>query len=547
MIFRRLRTALPDGELERLWTFQPKQSELLDSLEATGEVPTVLGCAGSRGSAKSGGLRGCAVYLATTYPGITVYIVRRVLGDLLENHMEKIKIDFPAIHSFYRQSDYEYALPNGSRIVYVYAESAVDVERVSYGPEGCFLLIDQAEQFTENELMSFRICNRWPNSPKGFPKTCYFFNVGVGVGAEYLRRIFHLRSFQGKERPSDFRFTHVFGWDNYEWFRGQLPISMGAFYELSSPERFQMFIEKTSEGQKMDGLPKHRRDAELLGNFDSFSGQYFSDVWGEHCILTAKECERLIQPWWTRWMAQDWGFGDHDSHGWFVTGKVSPSEWVALFGGSTEWPIDVVIQYRENLVAGRAEMDLANDIVNMTPEAERPYIKDFFLSEDAFGQKGKQSENTVGQMFTDIMRRYRMPEPQPARQDRINGWRFMYSCMRQAGMRGLNIDRNRATQGPAFFVSAECVRSIEKIPLAVRDEKNPEDVMRVAGAVWEDVTDMVRYALFSKLAPRKQAPMEVRLAEAVQGVTDRNEVANRTRHFLANERKKTLVSRGNRW
>ena len=74
----------------------------------------------------------------------------------------------------------------------------------------------------------------------------------------------------------------------------------------------------------------------------------------------------------------------------FVTGKVSPSEWVALFGGSTEWPIDVVIQYRENLVAGRAEMDLANDIVNMTPEAERSYIKDFFLSEDAFGQKGKR-------------------------------------------------------------------------------------------------------------------------------------------------------------
>jgi hypothetical protein len=546
MILRGFHVKPQGGGPSVFWQFQPKQGELLDALEATGEsVPTVLGMAGSRGSAKSGALRGAAVYLAMTYPGIVIYIVRRVLGDLLENHMEKIKSDFPPIHAFYRQGDYEYQLPNKSRIVFIYAESAGDVERVSYGPECTFLFIDQAEQFSENELISFRICNRWPSAPKGFVKTCYFFNVGVGVGAGGLRRLFHLRSFKGNERPSDYKFFHVFGWDNFEWFKGQVDITIGAFYELPSETRFAMFISKTSEGRKMDALPKHRREAELLGNFDSFSGQYFSDVWGEHCILTADLVNRLVEPWWSRWMAQDWAFAEHAAHGWFVTGKVSPSKWVELFGGECEWPIDVVVLYRELVQQGRAEPDFAWDVVRMTPKDER--ITDFWLSQDAFGQKAHKGENTVGQAYTDIFRANGLPEPYTADQNRITGWRFMYNCLRQAGMRGANVDRARAQQGPAFFISVECPVTIENLPLVVRDEKNTEDVARVAGALWEDIGDMCRYGLKSKLGAREQAPKEVRAAEVAARASDPTDRHLRMLHFEEAERARGLVSRQPRW
>ena len=529
---------------------QPKQHELLYLLNDTGdEVPTIIGFGGSRGSAKSGGLRRCAIWLADTYPGIPIYIVRRTLGDVLENHQEKICLEFPEVAKLYRAGDYEYAFRNGSRIVFVYAETKIDVDRVSYGPECAFLLIDQAEQFSEDELISFRICNRWPNAPPGFAKTCLFFNVGKGVGAGYLRRVFWQRQFRTNERPQDFKFIQAYAWDNYEWFRGQVPLNEAEFYKLSSADRLELFLTKTTEGRKMNQLPANRRESELMGNFDSFSGQYFSDVWGEHCVLTEAQVAELVQPWWTRWMAQDWGFGDHDAHGWFATGKVSPQQWMTLFGGKVDWPVDVVVLYRELVVAGRAEVDLAEDIVRMTPEAERRYVSDFWLSQDAMGQRAKQSgENTVGQQFTAIFRRHGLPAPQSALQDRVNGWRFMYSCLHQAAMRGAVVDAERVKQGPAFFVSANCPQAIENIPLAPRDDKNNEDVARVPGAVWEDVNDCVRYGLFSKLSPKAKAPKEVREAEAVAAAgpnpTARHMAAL---HFKEKEARKQQLSRAPRW
>ena len=548
MIFRDLVVEPADSSCRSsTWTFQPKQEQILNALEATGDVETILGVAGSRGSVKSATLRGCAIQLASLYPGIVVYIVRRVLGDLLENHMEKIKADFPGIHQFYRQGDYEYQLPGGSRIVYVYAESAGDVERVSYGPECTFLFIDQAEQFSENELISFRICNRQAGAAHGFVKTVYFFNWGVGIGAGCLRRWFHQRQFRSNENPADYRFFPMYSWDNFEWFRGQIDLTMAQFYALSSEDRFALFISRTSEGRKMDALPKHRREAELLGNPDSFSGQYFSDVWGEHCILTTDQVNRLVEPWWNRWMAQDWAFAEHAAHGWFAVGKVAPSKWMELFGGQVDWPIDVVVLYRELIQQGRAEPEFAADVVRLTPQTERKYVTDFWMSQDAFGQKAHGGENTVGQTYTDTMRAAKLPEPYPADQNRLTGHRFLYNCLRQAGMRGANADKARIQQGPAFFISTECPVTIENLPLAVRDEKNTEDVARISGVLWEDITDLCRYALKSKLGSRELAPREVRAAEVAEQASDPTDLYLRMLHFEEAERHRNLATRAPRW
>lgn len=526
---------------------QPKQADLLALLRQTGpNTPTWLGCGGSRGSAKSGGLRRIAIALAFELPGVVIYIIRRVLGDLLENHMEKIALEYPAIDAMYRPGDYEYDLPGGSRIVYVYAENGIDVKRVSYGPECTFLFIDQAEQFTEDELTSFRICNRWPDAPEGLVKTCLFFNSGVGMSADFLRRIFWLKKFRANESPEDYRFQQMFGWDNFEWFRGQIEQGSREFYQLSSADRFDLFIAKTSEGKKMNALPPHRRVSELLGTFDSFSGQYFSGVWDEElCTITAAKVDEIVQPWWTAWMAQDWGFGDHDCHLWFAAGKMSPADWVRHFGGYTEWPIDVVIIYREYVINNRAEADLAMDIVERTPEHERKAISSFVLSSDAFGRKARQAgAHSIGQQFTEIMQRHRLPSPEPADQSpgsRVVGWRYMYNCLRQANMRGTEITQERSKEGPALLISTACPEVISAIPQAVRDEDDREDVMRVDGILWEDVTDAVRYGLNYMLSPKTLAPVGVRRQEALAAAAgiSMNAVAMADRQFKAKEAQRT--------
>lgn len=509
--------------------FQPKQKQLLNLLRATGrEVATVLGFGGAKGGGKSAGVQGCAVVLAlelgAKYPGITVTIVRRVFDDLKKNHIDPLLRRFPQLVACYRAGDKEVVLNVGdvsAKIVFAYAETADDVKRKFLGGyESAIIFVDEAQQFTEEELQWISTAARWTSGagvPEGLCKTCLLFNPG-GPGSMYLRRIFWLQQYRGQEKAHGFHFIHVFGWDNYEWFRGQVDITEKAFYSQDSETRFQSFIRDTSEGRKYDAFPLSIRAGYLLGSFDHFEGQYFAGAWDERKnVLDRARVERIVKPWWVRWMAQDWAFFEHACHLWFVIGKLSPSEWCEHFGGQTDEAMDVVIIYRELVAQQRADADLASDIVRLTPNtAERRVIERFFLSQDAFGHKARQfGANTVGEQFARILRDAGLPRPEPADQDRVNGWRFMYNALRQGGLAGSTFGRERASQGPALFISTECPNVIESIPLAIHDDHKPEDVMRIAGALWEDCCDAVRYGLKSYLAA-SPVPYEVRRQEVYE-------------------------------
>ena len=552
---------------------QPKQEQLYDLLTATGPtVATIIGDGGAKGGGKSQGVDNCALLLAgelgNEYPGLKITIVRRVFADLKENHIDKMLDRYPELNNVYTDKD-GLQFKNGAKIQFAYAETAGDVERKFRGGfESAFIFVDEAQQFTERELQDIQMACRWTKAstglPPGFCKLVLLFNPG-GKSADYIRRIFWTRKYLDNEFPHSYAFIHCFGWDNYEWFRGQVDIDEDSFYEIDSMCmrdeaegaccRFHLFITQTSEGRKYNAFPAAIRSGYLLGNFDHFEGQYFAGAWDqEKCVITQQMAQEIIQPWWTRWMAQDWGFGDHDSHGWYASGKLSPTQWMQYFGGYTEWPMDVVIRYREQLVQNRAEGDLAMDIVQATPQMERKQIRRFFLSQDAFGQRAKQSgSHTVGQQFTDIMHRHGLPAPEPALQERVNGWRFMYTCLWQANLRNTNIDKERAEQGPAFFVTTECPQAISCIPMAIRDEDNLDDVERIAGAVWEDVTDEIRYGLASMLMPRGKAPKDVRareLYESIQGEVPEDVMTQRAmamRQFQANEGTIRRASRAPRW
>ena len=525
-----------DPEAIRL-SLQPKQIELGRLVEARGpEVATKLGFGGARGGAKSGGARRLMLARRLKHRDTPGFIIRKNFPDIYENYIIKYQQEQPWMSDCFNAQHNEYTFSNGSRIAYKYADTFKDVERISRGPEAVDLLIDQAEQFSEEELIMLMTPNRWPGSEPGFCKSWLFFNPG-GPGTEYLRRIFHLKRYKGEEKPGDYHFIQAYGWDNYEWFRGQVDMGPRAFYSLPSEDRFQLFITKTDYGKKLNALPASLRVGELLGSFDSFSGQYFAGVWDEQvCTITPEMAMEIIQPWWTRWMSQDWGFGDHACHLWHASGKLSPSDWNKYFGGTepnqkTSWPMQVVITYREYVINQRAEKDLAMDIIERTPEKERRQISRFYLSVDAFGRKAKQvGANSVGEQFADVMRRHGLPTPEPADQRRVDGARFFYNCLRQSNLRGQEVTEERAKEGPSLFISNECVNLQESIPLAQRDEDDREDIMRVEGALWEDCVDSARYGYLSYLAPKSKAPRDVRAKElynSIQGATPSETMTDR--------------------
>lgn len=497
-------------------SLQPKQIELGKLIEARGpNVAVKLGFGGARGGAKSGGARRLMLARRLKHDNTPGFIIRKNFPDIYENYIIKYQQEQPWMSDCFNAKHNEYTLHNGSRIAYKYADTFKDVERISRGPEAVDILIDQAEQFTEDELIMLMTPNRWPNSEPGFCKTWLFFNPG-GPGTEYLRRIFHLKRYKNDEQAQDYSFIQAYGWDNYEWFRGQVDLTPRQFYELPNEERFQIFITRTDYGKKLNALPPSLRLGELLGSFEHFSDQYFAGVWDENvCTITPDLAKSLIQSWWTRWMAQDWGFQDHTAHGWFASGKLSPSDALKFLGITTQWPIEIVVLYRELVINERAEADLAMDIVNATDPFERRYVERFYLSVDAFGQKARQfGANSVGEQYMKIMQRYGLPNPSPADQRRVDGWRFMFNCLRQAHMRGREVTEEETKQGPMLLVSNECPAVIEAIPLALRDKDDKrEDVIRVAGALWEDCCDLVRYGLISELDAQEIAPVEVRRRE----------------------------------
>ena len=546
---------------------QPKQETLLEALKQTGpDAITRWGFGGARGGGKSAAIRFIAMVLAMEFPGIVVVLVRKHLGDLMENHVEKMRLEQPEFHKrYYRVSDYEWRLDNGSRITLAYGDTAQDVQEFSRGPEFTFLLVDQAEQFTEQELVWLTIPNRWPGAKQRFAKSAFFFNPG-GPGTEFLRRVFHKRDFKVNENPKDWAFIQAYGWDNYEWFRGEVPVSIEDFYAIpgeptnldsealstfchatwpncSCKTRFQIFVNHTSEGHKMRALDASKRLGELFGSFEKFSGQYYASVWDEEtCVISASQAQALIQPWWVQWIAQDWGFAHHNANLWAATGKLSPQN-ADILGIQTDWPIDVIVVHRELVVSETGEEDLAREIVRMTPKDERKYIGAYYIGKDAWQKRG--AHDSVADQLSAVFALNQIPLPQPANDDRVAGWRMLHNCFqRNQWRKGAPVERDAVKTGPILLISANCPEVISAVPLLIRKEDKLEDVQKT-DSIGDNVGDCLRYLIHSHLDPRSKAPREVRAREVYESHSDPTSRAIAMKKFSVGERKR--LAKRSRW
>ena len=518
---------------------QPKQGQLYDLLAATGpRVATIIGGGGAKGGGKSDGARGCALLLAVElgkiYPGLVITIVRRVYSDLKKNHIDPLLRKYPELLQLYTEAG-GIDLGN-SKISFMYAENALDVKRKFLGGyESAIIIVDEAQQFSEEELMWISTASRWTDAagiPEGLCKTLLLFNPG-GPGSTYIRRIFWLKQYINKEISHKYAFIHIFGWDNYEWFRGQVPITEGEFYKLDSDTRFMMFIRDTSEGQKYDAFPESIRAGYLLGSFDSFAGQYFAGVWYEEKhVLSAALVDEIVQYWWTAWLATDWGYGE--KHWcftyWAATGKISPSQAMRL-GVFADKPIDIIVIYRELMVHRMEEADFAHKLVEITPEEERKVLTRWVAGSDT-KQIGRHQRHSTREIIDGICGPYGFPKIQSAHDEpgsrSVNAGLMRGMLHRTARMVGtkepLALDEQRE-KFPLVFVSAECSKLISAIPVLLDDGENgkPEDVQKIEQ--WEDdAFDACKYLLAEYASVRSQAPREVRLKEtmdAAEGGTRR--------------------------
>src|ERR1700744_4102905 len=127
----------------RVLELQPKQLDFARMMYSAGlDSPNILGCGGARAGGKSGGLRRVMLERRLQRPGTPGCIIRRVWDEVKRNHVDPYFEEVPELRPFWRAADHEIRLPNGSKIVFAYAENQQEVDRKFWGVEYYDIFVD---------------------------------------------------------------------------------------------------------------------------------------------------------------------------------------------------------------------------------------------------------------------------------------------------------------------------------------------------------------------------------------------------------------------
>lgn len=508
---------------------QPKQWKLFDLIEKS--PATWIGNGGGRGGAKSGAMQRIMLARRLERPGTLGCILMRNSDQVKRYHEDVMIRTWPQLMDGYHKTERKISIHfrkgPPSEIQFSYAESLDDVIRRFRSANYYDIFIDQAEQFSEAELREIKQAVRWPQVPMGTCKMLLAFNMG-GVGIGFLRQKFHFKEYSERESASDFAFVHVGPYDNVEWVRPALEsqgLTEKDYYSWSADQRKTYCATQSDYGKALvsqdDALVK--RDFE--GSWESLEGAYFARSFDrDKTVITPEQVRKLVKPWWERWLGEDWGRGHWCPTYWTASGEVSPEEAKKILDWTIHYPIKMVVTYREYIAGGEAasdgggnreldEEDIGRKIVELTVDNERDLMSDFFLSPDAFAKR--QSSNTISEKLGTIMSQHGMPYPRLADNDRIGGWTLMSAML-------LSSKRCGSMGDECWLISANCPELVSAIPLAMRDPKNLDDVLKTdlgQAKIEQDVLDAARYSLKSKLAPGAK-PKEQVVADEIKKLAE---------------------------
>lgn len=490
---------------------QPKQGAVYD-LVFDGTA-TWIGGGGGRGGAKSGCIHRTMLARRLAYPGTIGAIMMRNSDQVRDYHEEPMKRTWPQLERFYHKGDRCITLPftegSPSVIKFTYAETLKDVIRRFRSANYFDIAIDQAEQFTEEELREIKQAVRWPDVPEGTCKLWLFFNMG-GVGIDFLRKKFHTLEYNKQEDPKNFAFVHFFPYDNVEWSKPALKVdglTIDDYYAWPEEQQREYCATRSQYGKDLMSQDDSLIQRDFYGSWESLEGAFFGRSFDRNStVLDPDLAERLIKPWWERWMAQDWARGHYCMTYWFASGEISPKEAKELLDWDVRTTLKIIICYREYVAGGEAapdhgghreldEEDIARKIVEYTDSRERPEMHDFFMSPDAFGKKN--SKNTIDKTEGEILDASYLPWPRPADNDRVGGWALLSRLFLATKRRGQRSDQ-------VVLISANCNVLISSIPIVMRDPHNLNDVLKTdegSVRIEMDATDAFRYGLKSKLEP----------------------------------------------
>ncbi|HMD31664.1 MAG TPA: phage terminase large subunit, partial [Candidatus Acidoferrales bacterium] len=393
---------------------------------------------GAAGPGKSLALLMEGVIQANQHDGANTLLLRRTFPELEKSLLLYFRRQVPReLYRSFNEAKHQVTWWNGSLTQFGYSRSEHDIYQYQ-GAEFSFIGVDELTQFTLGQWTFLTSRNRCP-VPGTRPSMAGATNPG-GVGHAWVKALWiDRRAAPGMESPD--------AYDPREYQYIPALISDNPVYA-----RDQNYL------RTLEALPTHLRLAFLEGDWNLFAGQYF-DIFDLR-LHTARAEELQLVPWLPRWISIDWGFEHH-----------AAVYWHAQDGART-------FTYREYVVQRQSPRALAQEIAERSRGED---ISAVYLGPDAFAHR--TDDASIADQLGDVFAQRGIPRPAPADNDRIGGWMLMYQLL----------------ESQQWIVTDNCHRLVELLPTLVRDDRNVEDVAKVAG---DDPADAARYGLKSRLRPR---------------------------------------------
>ena len=440
---------------------------------------------GGFGSGKTRALLMEAIITCLCVPGCNTLIIRRTSPDLQKTVIDKFEdpnIVPRWVYKSYNKNDKIVTFANGSELFFGYCQRDSDVNQY-LSTEYAFIGIEEAGEFSFRVWEALTGRARVSTEMKDISGADVHPSVGIatnpfGVGYSWIKRLFvdhkPMEDTDPKAyNPKDYYLVHSTVLDN--------PYTC-------TPEYIKT----------LEGLTGSMKQKALYGNLNLISGQYFDNF--DPARHVKKWDEVTFKPWHPKWIAADWGMAHSFPVYWFTKGEIKD-------------PINknirvVNVVYREHIMRDMNAIEAADDIARMCDHNEQgritEKISNFYLSWERFMRQGKSQgfDHSIAEQMGSRLKKFGLPQPQPADKNRVDGWALMYQL--------LDMDQ--------LVFMENCEKAISHLPLLTRDDTNLEDVLK-SDTLADDIGDALRYGLKSFLKAGN-VPQSVKDAEALAQIKD---------------------------
>jgi len=390
---------------------QPKQEEFLRA------KAMYVAYGGARGGGKSWALRTKLVLTCFRYPGYRALILRRTYKELLENHIDVLRRELRGICK-YNGTDKKLTFPNESTIEFGYCNHESDVNRYQ-GIEYDAIAMDEGTHFTE---YMFRTVAASIRGTTEYPRRMYITCNPGDIGHAWVKRLFIDRQYKDNEDPDDYVFIPAKVTDNAVLMR-------------SNPKYISW----------LDNLPDGIREAWRDGDWDVFTGQFFTE-WNRDI--------HVVEPFeipkdWKLYITIDYGM------------DMLAAYLIAVDEDGTGWVTDEVYEGRDN-GEGHNGLIISEAAERLKKMADKRRITSWLAPPDLWSTRqetGRSAANIFSEHGINLTK---------TSNDRLDGW---YAVRERLKVRP-DIEGN-PTAGLKIFRG--CSNLIRTLPQLLYNPKKPSD------------------------------------------------------------------------